>query len=500
MRTKNIALIALTIMLSIHIQRIEACTRAVYIGPDNLIVTGRTMDWKEDIMSNLYVFPRGIQRAGYNKGETVTWTSKYGSVIATGYDIGTCDGMNEKGLVASLLFLPESVYKRLGDKRPVMGISIWTQYVLDNFATVREAVDELKKEIDSIISDAETYGLNALFLQVRPCADAIYPSRIFPSSAYICGKQSGELPLDVLDYFIAAAHAKNIDVHAWINPYRVTCASSSGYNEDTLAAENPAVLHPEWVVRHSWTENGVRKYACFFNPALPEVRKLICDGVEELIANYDIDGIHFDDYFYPTTDAAFDKASYEKYCADAKNPIALDDWRRANVNTLLAGCRAAIKSIGGERVDFSISPAASIEKNYSEYYADVKLWVKDGIVDTIIPQLYFGFEYPIREFRFDNLMDSWAELAAENKAVKLAVGLAPYKLGTDSEPDSAEWKNGTDIVARQIKACLDSEAVTGYVLFSYTSVFSDSEQAHEQLDKIKEATTATNSQQQQSVQ
>ena len=98
-------------------------------------------------MSNLYVFPRGIQRAGYNKGETVTWTSKYGSVIATGYDIGTCDGMNEKGLVASLLFLPESVYKRLGDKRPVMGISIWTQYVLDNFATVREAVDELKKEI-----------------------------------------------------------------------------------------------------------------------------------------------------------------------------------------------------------------------------------------------------------------------------------------------------------------------------------------------------------------
>lgn len=137
-------------MLSIHIQRIEACTRAVYIGPDNLIVTGRTMDWKEDIMSNLYVFPRGIQRAGYNKGETVTWTSKYGSVIATGYDIGTCDGMNEKGLVASLLFLPESVYKRLGDKRPVMGISIWTQYVLDNFATVREAVDELKKRYSEL--------------------------------------------------------------------------------------------------------------------------------------------------------------------------------------------------------------------------------------------------------------------------------------------------------------------------------------------------------------
>lgn len=142
----TVALTALAALFSVTIQQADACTRATYIGPENLVITGRTMDWKEDIMSNIYVFPRGIQRAGYNKGETVKWTSKYGSVIATGYDIGTCDGMNEKGLVAGLLFLPESVYDRPGDTRPVMGISIWTQYVLDNFATVREAVDELKKE------------------------------------------------------------------------------------------------------------------------------------------------------------------------------------------------------------------------------------------------------------------------------------------------------------------------------------------------------------------
>ena len=103
----------------------DACTRAVYIGPDHMVVTGRTMDWKEDIMSNIYVFPRGIQRAGYNKENAVKWTSKYGSVIATGYDIGTCDGMNEKGLVASLLFLPESVFDRQGDTRPVNGESVY---------------------------------------------------------------------------------------------------------------------------------------------------------------------------------------------------------------------------------------------------------------------------------------------------------------------------------------------------------------------------------------
>lgn len=125
---------------------IEACSRAVYLGPDSMTVTGRTMDWAEDLHTNLYLFPRGIERRGADTDNTVFWTSKYGSLSAAGYDIGIADGMNEVGLVANLLFLPESVYERPGDKRPVMGLSIWTQYVLDNFATVDEAVAELSKQ------------------------------------------------------------------------------------------------------------------------------------------------------------------------------------------------------------------------------------------------------------------------------------------------------------------------------------------------------------------
>ncbi len=125
----------------------EGCTRAVYLGPDNMIVTGRTMDWKEDPQSNIYFFPRGIDRRGGITDNSVKWTSKYGSVVTAGYDIGVCDGMNEKGLVANLLFLAESDYHRPDDSRPVMGLSIWTQYVLDNFATVDEAVEELGKEL-----------------------------------------------------------------------------------------------------------------------------------------------------------------------------------------------------------------------------------------------------------------------------------------------------------------------------------------------------------------
>lgn len=124
----------------------EACTRAVYLGPDGMIATGRTMDWREDPLTNLYIFPRGTRRRGARSDDTVFWTSKYGTLSAAGYDIGITDGMNEAGLVANLLFLPESVYEREGDTRPVMGLSIWTQYVLDNFATVAEAVAELSKE------------------------------------------------------------------------------------------------------------------------------------------------------------------------------------------------------------------------------------------------------------------------------------------------------------------------------------------------------------------
>ncbi len=125
----------------------EACTRAVYLGPNGMIVTGRTMDWREEMPTNLWLLPRGIERISYDRGPHLTWTSKYGSVIAAAYDIGTSEGMNEKGLVAQLLYLTESRYDRPGpDDRPVMGMSIWCQYVLDNFATVSEAVAELKKD------------------------------------------------------------------------------------------------------------------------------------------------------------------------------------------------------------------------------------------------------------------------------------------------------------------------------------------------------------------
>ncbi len=147
MKIQRIGLCAcLTALASWSLPDSQACTRAVYLGPENTIITGRTMDWREDPKSNLYIFPRGMERTGGNGENAIRWRSKYGSVIAAGYDIGTADGMNEAGLVANLLYLTESEYSRPGDTRPVLGISAWTQYVLDNFATVREAVEELSED------------------------------------------------------------------------------------------------------------------------------------------------------------------------------------------------------------------------------------------------------------------------------------------------------------------------------------------------------------------
>ncbi len=130
------------------------CTRVLYKGKDGRILTGRTMDWKVDLPTNLWVFPRGMERDGGAGDRSYTWTSKYGSIIASGYEISTTDGMNEAGLAANLLWLVESEYPNLDDSRPIMSIAVWAQYVLDSFGTVAEAVEELAKEKFAVATSA----------------------------------------------------------------------------------------------------------------------------------------------------------------------------------------------------------------------------------------------------------------------------------------------------------------------------------------------------------
>jgi len=150
-----------TALTLLNAQMAEACTRALYVGSDGTVITGRSMDWKEDMHTDLWVFPRGIQRDGAAGANSPKWTSKYGSVIAAGYNIGSADGMNEKGLVANILFLDESDYGKPDPARQRMSIALWGQYVLDNFSTVDEAVSKLQSEPFQVVTQKLPNGVGA---------------------------------------------------------------------------------------------------------------------------------------------------------------------------------------------------------------------------------------------------------------------------------------------------------------------------------------------------
>lgn len=180
---KFLEIVFVCVINASFLQHLEGCTRVMYIGTEEAVITGRSMDWSEDMHSNLWVFPKGIKRNGAVEGQTLTWTSKYGSVIVSGYELGTADGMNEKGLVANLLYLAESDYGKPIKDKPLLSISIWAQYVLDNFANVTDAVNALREEPFQIIAPLLPNGEPAqLHLSI---SDASGDSAIFE---YLAGK------------------------------------------------------------------------------------------------------------------------------------------------------------------------------------------------------------------------------------------------------------------------------------------------------------------------
>ncbi len=319
---------------------------------------------------------------------------------------------------------------------------------------------DLQKELDAIVENCKSIGLNAIFFQVRPMGDALYRSEIFPWSAYLSGTQglAPEEDFDPLKYIIQKAHTANIQLHAWINPYRV-CADTTAM--EMLSAENPAVTHPEYTFS---VDGGL-----YYNPGLPEVRGLILDGVEEIAENYDVDGIHFDDYFYPYTDEIIeDGETYSRY----GNGLTLEDFRRDAVNQLV---REAGERLHKHRDDasFGISPFGiwanrSVHydgsdtngmSSYSAIYSDSKKWVEEGWLDYVCPQIYWSSQHPAAPY--DELVDWWSALCEKNNT-DLYVGIALYKVGTDE----AGWEDGS-IMKDQLQYASHKSAYAGHSFFRY---------------------------------
>lgn len=323
-----------------------------------------------------------------------------------------------------------------------------------------------KKNIDTIISNMKSDKFNLLILHVRPFSDSIYPSKIFPTSKYI-----GNVSFDVLEYFIDKCHSVGIDVHAWINPYRIS------HDSNFVIEKN----HPAY--SFLGTSNiGVLSSGVYYNPASNLVTSLIVSGVEEIINNYDVDGIHFDDYFYPKGD--IDKESYALYKSSG-GALSLKDYRLLNVRNMISSVYSSIKKINKDIV-FGISPQGNIDNNYSSVYLDVKtILSSSGYVDYIMPQIYFGFENSSRPFK-ETLIE-WNSLIKES-SIKLIPALSLYKSGSNDKyagSGSNEWINNSDIIKRQIIDSRNVSNYSGFSIFRYEHFYNNSIQNNNMKEEIK---------------
>ena len=327
----------------------------------------------------------------------------------------------------------------------------------------RMLADGFKADFDKVTENCKELDITDVFLHTVPFCNTLYKSEIYPQN-----EKAQNIGFDALEYAIKKCHDNGMRIHAWINPYRVSTVSN---DVDSLPKNSAAYI---WTHDES-PDNDKNVCVCdgiYLNPAESEVRAVIINVVREIALNYPIDGIHFDDYFYPTQDESFDRASYKSYTEGSEVPLCLADFRRSCVNGLISGVYTAVKFIDKDII-FSVSPAASLKRNYEDYYADVACWCKSGCVDMIIPQLYFGFNYPLPEFRFENLIKVWKN-ALKNTETKLVIGLATYKIGTDSENDKQDFAD-VDTIPKEVQICKNDENISGYSFYSCSSLFSENE-------------------------
>ncbi len=343
---------------------------------------------------------------------------------------------------------------------------VWISTVANIDYPTRPTTDAyaLKKEAETMLNRCKDMGINTVFLQVRPCCDAYYKSSIYPWSEFLTGSQgiAPEDGFDPLTYWVSEAHQRGIELHAWINPYRVT---RNGYNSDlnSLADASPAKQHPEYCIRYS---NG--NY--FFNPAMPEVRRLLVDGALEIVKNYDVDGIHMDDYFYPGEDID-DAADYAAY----GGPLSLEDWRRENVNILVKMLHDEIKALD-PGVEFGISPCGVWDNGgeygsntrgmsaYSQIYADTRKWALEGWLDYICPQVYWEIGNYYADY--ETVTKWWAD-TLQNSPTKLYIGMAAYRIA-DAQPGEI-WYDGTAL-SDEFLLNETIPKVSGEVMFTYSDL------------------------------
>ena len=325
---------------------------------------------------------------------------------------------------------------------------------------------QFREAVRNAFQNCADLGLNTIFVHVRAYCDAYYPSELFPAGTYLDGSY------DPLEIMLEEGHQLDLSVHAWINPLRAQ------------SIQKTASLDEKYLIRQ-WhdTRNGTYlvnydgRY--YLNPAYPEVRQLIADGITEIMQNYDIDGIHIDDYFYPTTDPEFDRQAFSESSAPD-----LAEWRRNNCNELIKLLYQTVKENNPE-IPFSISPQGNFDINYNQLYADVRLWSSEpGYCDIMIPQIYYGFQNDTCPFA------ETAQLWAETVTVpKLVIGLGAYKIGFSDQwagSGQSEFLTDSTVISREVEFVSELDNISGIALYSYTSIFEPEQQVSALVNAEKE--------------
>lgn len=335
---------------------------------------------------------------------------------------------------------------------------VWVPFMtLDRSKEQDQSEKAFREMFSAIVSGAKQYGMNALIVHVRPFGDALYRSDLVPWSHILTGTQGKDPGYDPLAIMVEMAHEQGLELHAWMNPLRIQMNDTPS----VLADNNPWNLWKDDPEKAGWVvQSGAGKY---YNPAYPEVRAHIAACAEEIASRYDVDGIQFDDYFYPTQDASFDQAAYQAYADEASQsgtPLSLQEWRIANINALISEVYRRVKAINPD-AQFGIAPQGNLQNDWN-MGADVASWCKaKGFLDYICPQLYVNFENPT--LPFGTAAQTWKNLVRDPD-IELYFGLAVYKAGSDA--DDGTWKTADDILARQVSLGRTVEC-DGFMFYSW---------------------------------
>ncbi len=367
-------------------------------------------------------------------------------------------------IAIGFFYQPTSNHTVSAEEDELRGVWVSTVSNIDYPSTQTTDSEFLEKEMTKILDHCKKMGFNAVFFQVRPTGDALYQSEIFPWSRYLTGTQgvAPEHNFDPLSFAVKEAHKRGIELHAWINPYRITASASE---RELLSKDNPAVLHPELVL----TDKNGKMY---YNPGDSASIQLIVEGAVEIVKNYDVDGIHMDDYFYPDSDFN-DDIAYSFYRDEYPDK---GDWRRAMVNKMVKQMDEAVHAENPD-IDFGISPrgiwandydipggsATRGGGSYDTVYADSKAWVENGWVDYIMPQIYWNIGYEIADYSI--LCDWWSDLVKDTD-VKLYIGEGAYRTVSSTIP---AWtgEKGTEELEQHISMGRENENISGYCMFTY---------------------------------